>query len=105
MRRSTSLGGRWPGACSCAWPTSTTGEPWFADPCPLAELDLDGEGGAARREVVSAFVDRRLLSVDGQRVEVAHEALLTGWPRLGRWLADDAAGREVRRQLAPRARA
>src|SRR4051794_803912 len=74
-------------------------------PVPLAELDLDGEGGAARREVVATFVDRRLLSVDGQRLEVAHEALLTGWPRLATWLADDVAGRAVRRQLAPSARA
>jgi DNA-binding SARP family transcriptional activator/WD40 repeat protein len=72
---------------------------------PLIELDLDDAGGAARREVVEAFVNRRLLSLDGDRLEVAHEALLTGWPRLVRWLEDDAAGRAVRRQLAPSARA
>ena len=47
---------------------------------------------------------RRLLSVDGDRLEVAHEALLTAWPRLTRWLEDDAAGRAVRRHLAPAAR-
>ena len=35
---------------------------------------------------------------------MAHEALLTGWPRLARWLEDDAAGRAVRRHLAPAAR-
>ncbi|TQN41474.1 DNA-binding SARP family transcriptional activator [Blastococcus colisei] len=69
-------------------------------PVPLAELDLSG----ARREVVETFVERRLLAVDGSRLEVAHEALLTEWPRLGRWLEDDAAGRVVRRHLAPAAR-
>ena len=35
---------------------------------------------------------------------MAHEALLTAWPRLARWLEDDAAGRAVRRHLAPAAR-
>jgi DNA-binding SARP family transcriptional activator/WD40 repeat protein len=68
---------------------------------PLAELDME-EGG--RRAVVETFVDRRLLAVDGDGLEVAHEALLTGWPRLARWLEDDAAGRTVRRHLAPAAR-
>ena len=57
---------------------------------------------AARSSEV--FVDRRLLAVDGERLEVAHEALLTAWPRLVRWLEDDAAGRAVRRHLAPAAR-
>ena len=54
--------------------------------------------------MVETFVDRRLLAVDGDRLEVAHEALLTAWPRLARWLEDDAAGRAVRRHLAPAAR-
>ncbi|MCW2742466.1 MAG: putative Transcriptional regulator [Blastococcus sp.] len=70
----------------------------------LAEIDLDGEDGAMRRAVVETFVARRLLSVDGNLLEVTHEALLTGWPRLARWLEDDAAGRAVRRHLAPAAR-
>ncbi len=70
----------------------------------LAELDLDGEGGLRRREVVEVFVHRRLLALDGERLEVAHEALLIAWPRLARWLEDDAAGRAIRRHLAPAAR-
>src|SRR5215218_1514823 len=73
-------------------------------PVPLAELELAGEDGEARRAVVETFVGRRLLAVDGDRLEVAHEALLTAWPRLVRWLEDDAAGRLVRRHLAPAAR-
>jgi DNA-binding SARP family transcriptional activator/WD40 repeat protein len=67
---------------------------------PLDEVDLSG----ARRGVVESFVNRRLLALDGDRLEVAHEALLTAWPRLRRWLDDDAAGRAVRRHLAPAAR-
>ena len=69
-------------------------------PVPLVELDLDDVGSAARREVVEAFVGRRLLAIDGDRLAVAHEALLTGWPRLARWLEDDAAGRKTRQQVA-----
>ena len=73
-------------------------------PLPLTELDLAGAQGAARRQVVETFVGRRLLAVDGDRLEVAHEALLTAWPRMVRWLEEDAAGRAVRRHLAPSAR-
>jgi DNA-binding SARP family transcriptional activator/WD40 repeat protein len=72
---------------------------------PLAELGLADDGNDGRRDVIEAFVGRRLLAVDGDRLEVTHEALLTGWPRLAGWLADDAVGRAVRRHLAPAARA
>jgi hypothetical protein len=72
-------------------------------PVPLDELDLHGDGGRVRRTIVETFVGRRLLAVDGDRLEVAHEALLTAWPRLARWLEDDAAGRVVRRHLTPAA--
>jgi DNA-binding SARP family transcriptional activator/WD40 repeat protein len=68
---------------------------------PLAELDVDAD--PALRRVVETFVARRLLSVDGTSVEVTHEALLSAWPRLARWLEDDATGRSVRRHLAPTA--
>src|SRR5262249_59246457 len=37
-------------------------------------------------------------------VEVTHEALLSHWPRLRAWLADDEHGRALRRHLAPAAR-
>jgi WD40 repeat protein len=70
-------------------------------PAPLAELDLDGDGGDSRRAVIESFVARRLLTVDGERLDVTHEALLTSWPRLAGWLDDDAAGRAVRRHLTP----
>ncbi len=45
-------------------------------PAPLAELDLDGDGGDVRRAVIESFVTRRLLTLDGERLDVAHEALL-----------------------------
>ena len=70
---------------------------------PLEELDLSGPSGASRRNVVEALVAHRLLTMDSAYLEVAHEALLSAWPRLARWLADDAVGRAVRRHLAPAA--
>lgn len=70
----------------------------------LVELDPDAGRPGTLRDVVEVFVARRLLSVDGSRIEVTHEALLTAWPQLARWLEDDATGRAVRRHLAPAAR-
>jgi WD40 repeat protein len=70
---------------------------------PLEELDLGGPGGASRRTIVEALVAHRLLTMDSAYLEVAHEALLSAWPRLARWLADDAVGLAVRRHLAPAA--
>ncbi len=56
-----------------------------------------------RRAVLDALVRGRLL-VARQRegayaVEIAHEALVDGWPTLARWLADDAEARQVRERL------
>ncbi len=71
---------------------------------PVVELGFDSPDGAARRAAVEAFVSRRLLTIDAQHVEVIHEALLAGWPRLAGWLAEDAVSRTVRTHLAPEAR-
>ena len=70
---------------------------------PLAELGLEDADGARRRAVIEEFVSRRLLTIDAGHLEVTHEALLTGWPRLATWLGEDALGRAVRAHLAPEA--
>ena len=70
---------------------------------PVAELALVGVAPVLTQQVVETLVTRRLLARDGDHLEVAHEALLTAWPRLAAWLADDAVGRAVRRHLAPAA--
>jgi WD40 repeat protein len=41
--------------------------------------------------------------VGADGAEVAHEALFSRWPRLNQWLADDAAGRRLRKRLTPAA--
>ncbi|OLF12026.1 hypothetical protein BLA60_08325 [Actinophytocola xinjiangensis] len=68
---------------------------------------LDG-GGIARRQasradipapVLESLVSARLVTVDQDSVTLSHDALLTAWPRLGEWVAEDRAGLLVRQQL------
>jgi WD40 repeat protein/DNA-binding SARP family transcriptional activator/class 3 adenylate cyclase len=70
---------------------------------PLADVvdDNDHDGHAA----LDALADRRLLAVDGDTVEVAHESLIREWPRLRTWLEEDVEGRRTHRRLADAARA
>ena len=51
----------------------------------VSELSRDPEPEPMRR-TVSAFVNARLLTVDEHVVEIAHEALIGGWPRLRGWI-------------------
>ena len=84
----------------------------------LLRLAETGEGGlllrrrVPRRELgddpattraLHELVNRRLLTAGDSGVEVTHEALLTHWPRLAGWLAEDEQGRALRRHLAPAA--
>ena len=49
--------------------------------------------------VVEALVGARLLSSDGDTVEIAHESLALAWPRLRSWLDDDVDGLRIMRHL------
>ena len=49
--------------------------------------------------MLGALVERRLLVAGDETVELVHEALLEQWPRLARWLEEDAQGRRLRRHL------
>ena len=84
----------------------------------LLRLAETGEGGVLvrrrvpRRELgddpataraLHVLVNRRLLTAGDTGVEVTHEALLSHWPRLAGWLAEDEQGRALRRHLAPAA--
>ncbi len=50
--------------------------------------------------VIENLVEARLLSSDGDTVEIAHEALALAWPRLRSWLDDDVDGLRIMRHLA-----
>ena len=64
------------------------------------ELDRDEHTAAA----LAALVDSRLVTADGETLEVAHEALLREWPRLRAWLEEDAEGRRLHHHLMNAAR-
>lgn len=66
---------------------------------PRAELGAD----AATAQALAMLINRRLVTAGDAGTEVTHEALLTHWPRLAGWLADDEQGRQLRRHLAPAA--
>jgi len=53
-----------------------------------------------RHEIVERLVAARLLSADGESVEIAHESLAVAWPRLRSWLDDDVDGQRTMRHLA-----
>jgi WD40 repeat protein len=61
--------------------------------------------GAGTDAVTDRFVDRRLLTVDRDTVQVSHEALLSAWPRLRDWIDADRAGLRLQRQVTDAAHA
>ena len=56
---------------------------------PLTELNPEGDGGGEATTLLERLMVARLLVVDDDSVEVAHEALIREWPRLRGWLAED----------------
>ncbi|MFI7537324.1 AAA family ATPase, partial [Streptosporangium sp. NPDC049376] len=61
-------------------------------------LHAGGERGEVER-VLEVFARRRLLVVDTESVQVAHDVLLTAWPRLRGWLEADLAGHALYGEL------
>ena len=61
----------------------------------------DGRGDRTpSNDLVDRLVGARLLSTDGDAVEIAHESLAVAWPRLRSWLDDDVDGQRVMRHLS-----
>ncbi|MGA8258145.1 MAG: WD40 repeat domain-containing protein [Nocardioides sp.] len=67
-------------------------------------LAVGGDDDAAA-DVLERFIAARLLTADTETVEVSHEALLTAWPRIANWIAEDRQGLQLHRQLTDSARA
>lgn len=55
--------------------------------------------------VLDQLVHARLITIDQDHVELAHEALIRHWPRLRDWLADDRDGLRIHRDLTDATRA
>ncbi|MGH2943503.1 MAG: TIR domain-containing protein, partial [Solirubrobacteraceae bacterium] len=71
--------------------------------------ELSPEDGDGFDEVLGRLVDARLLTTgrdetEQEVVDVSHEALIRGWPRLRGWIDDDRAGLLTHRRLTDAAR-
>ncbi|MEO6413911.1 MAG: BTAD domain-containing putative transcriptional regulator, partial [Pedococcus sp.] len=70
------------------------------DPVRTRALRRSVAADEEHEAVIESLVGARLLSSDGDTVEIAHEALAMAWPRLRSWLDDDVEGLRVMRHLA-----
>ncbi|HEX8870972.1 MAG TPA: hypothetical protein VF821_35240, partial [Lentzea sp.] len=67
---------------------------------PIQRGELDGIAAPKIIDrVLARLVADRLVVVDEDTVEIAHEALIRAWPRLQRWLSDDRSTLLVHRRL------
>jgi WD40 repeat protein/DNA-binding SARP family transcriptional activator len=63
---------------------------------PRSKIAVD----ASHERLVEQLVEARLVSIDGETLQIAHEALVRVWPRLRGWLDDDVDGQRLFRHLA-----
>jgi len=68
---------------------------------PRAKVAVD----AVHTRLIEELVLARLITVDGDTVQIAHEALVRVWPRLRNWLDDDIDGQRILRHLSAAAEA
>ncbi|GGN87681.1 hypothetical protein GCM10011579_080740 [Streptomyces albiflavescens] len=64
---------------------------------PVDRAELGSEETTA--EVLERLVRARLLTVDGDTVDLAHEALIGAWPRLRGWVDEDRERLRLHRRL------
>jgi WD40 repeat protein len=74
-------------------------------PADREELQATGTQETETEKVLEALARARLLTLDGDTVELAHEALLTAWPRLHDWIEQERERLRVHRKLTEAARA
>ncbi|MFD4320755.1 helix-turn-helix domain-containing protein [Streptomyces sp. NPDC058548] len=72
------------------------GVPDTRRPAPRSEIE---DMGPAAGEVLDHLGRSRLVTLDHERVDLAHEALIAGWPRLTRWIEEDRERFRLHRRL------
>ncbi|WP_331726327.1 helix-turn-helix domain-containing protein [Streptomyces sp. NBC_00887] len=72
---------------------------------PADRTELQDTGQQDIGPVIEALATARLLTLDHDTVEIAHEALLTAWPRLRGWIEEDRERLRTHRKLTEAARA
>ncbi|ATL26021.1 hypothetical protein [Streptomyces formicae] len=70
----------------------------------LADLDTTGATGRDPHTALYTLARARLITLDDDTVDLAHEALITAWPRLHRWIEDDRDQLRRHRRLTQAAR-
>jgi transcriptional regulator with XRE-family HTH domain len=70
----------------------------------LNELARQPEEAAQLRVVLNILADARLITLNEDSAEVAHEALIREWARLHEWLNQDREGLRLRQHLTESAR-
>ncbi|MEU2563201.1 DNA-binding protein [Streptomyces longispororuber] len=83
--------------------TPGEGVPDTRRPVARAELDLAADTGDID-QVLNKLARARLITLDNGMVDLAHEALITGWPRLHRWIEEDRERLRRHRRLTASAR-
>jgi len=72
---------------------------------PVAALRAVGDDPHVFNRTLEYLTGNRLLTLsgeeggDGRQVDMAHEALIRGWPRLKKWVDKDRAGLRIHRRL------
>ncbi|MFF4733487.1 helix-turn-helix domain-containing protein [Streptomyces mirabilis] len=77
--------------------TPGEGTPDTRRPIQREEFDFSEPHDTAT--VLERMVGARLITVDGDRVDLAHEALIAAWPRLHTWIDADRERLRVHRRL------
>src|SRR5262249_39848062 len=68
-----------------------------------------GHDAVEFEQLLKHLTDNRLVTQSGdertgrRKADIAHEALIVGWPRLDRWITEHRAAEEVRRELEAKA--
>ncbi|SHL21047.1 nSTAND1 domain-containing NTPase [Actinacidiphila paucisporea] len=76
-----------------------------AAPAPASGGDPGGPGSSETAVVLELLVQARLLTADGDTVDLAHEAVISAWPRYRAWVEEDRERLRVHRRLTEAARA
>ncbi|MCI3928045.1 nSTAND1 domain-containing NTPase [Streptomyces sp. AN091965] len=71
-------------------------------PVDRTELDLTDSDGVAL--VLADLAAARLITLDEQTIDLAHEALITAWPRLREWIEEERERLRTQRRLTEAAR-
>jgi WD40 repeat protein len=68
-------------------------------PSTLSEFITDSDQDVAIHQILEQLTQARLLTMDDEKVAVAHETLFTQWPALAKWLQEDMEGLRIYRHI------